>query len=325
MNKLLSHNEIDLLLGALSSESASSASGDGWDAIPYNLANRERIVRGRIPTLERIHERFSRLFRQTLSLHMRKFIDVNVRSTEILTYQEAIRRISRPASVNVFHLAPLRGVALLVFEQSLVGTLIDILFGGPGNPKGQVNKREFTSIEMRMIQKITLSALENLQEAWVPIAPLKAKLVRTESNPELVNTAPPNETMLMATFDVEIRKVPLTLSLLFPYSMYDPIRTRLNAGYQSENTETSQQAQDRLRKAIIKTPVELSVDLGKTQLSLKNFLDLSVGDVIPLGTDTESPLKIRVEGVEKFEGTQGSYQGHNAVQILKKIKSSSLS
>jgi len=319
MSQVLSQDEVDSLLKGI-------AGGDGDDdfdmpdmdadaVIPYDLTSQDRIIRGRMPTLEIIHDRFVRMFRLTLSSALRKVVDISVRSTELIKFGEFLKTLPVPSSLNLFRMNPLRGNAILVLETRLVFTLIDIFFGGTGELEVKAEGRDFTAIEQKMVKRVVISALEDLQNAWKPVFPLQVAYTRTEINPQFVAIVPHSEVVVVITFDVEMGKAPMMLTICIPYSMVEPIRGKLDSGFQSDQNEEDHVWGKRFRDNLDEAEIDLLVELGRTEISVQDFLNLKPGDLVSLNHESAMPLSVQVEGVTKFRGFQGSYKGKQAIRI----------
>ncbi|MDT8446618.1 MAG: flagellar motor switch protein FliM [bacterium] len=319
MSQVLSQDEVDSLLkgiaGGDSDEDFDMPDMDADAVIPYDLTSQDRIIRGRMPTLEIIHDRFVRMFRLTLSSALRKVVDISVRSTELIKFGEFLKTLPVPSSLNLFRMNPLRGNAILVLETRLVFTLIDIFFGGTGELEVKAEGRDFTAIEQKMVKRVVISALEDLQNAWKPVFPLQVAYTRTEINPQFVAIVPHSEVVVVITFDVEMGKAPMMLTICIPYSMVEPIRGKLDSGFQSDQNEEDHVWGKRFRDNLAEAEINLLVELGRTEISVRNFLSLKKGDIVPLNHEASSPLDVKVEGVAKFRGFQGSYKGKQAIKI----------
>lgn len=320
MGPLLSQEELNLLLQEMTDlepdlESSAETEYEQDEVVPFDLTHPNRVIRGRMPTLELIHEHFARLFRQTLTNYMRRPIGVMGRATEFVNFQDFMESVEYPTSLSVFRLSPLRGNALLVLERPLAYAFIDLLFGGSGVMEALPPPQDFTNIETRMIEKIVNSALNDLQSAWRPVASLKLRLMRMESHPQFIHVAQGSEIVVATTFDIEVNRAPMTLSICMPYAMLDSIRTKLNAGYQGEQIEVNNAIVKRLTGSLLRTEANLKIHLGNTTVSLRKFLNLSVGDHIVLEQESDKPLDVLVHNVPKFKGIQGSYKGHRAVKL----------
>ena len=320
MGSVLSQEEVDALLQGVVSDDVASGKDDEEEYDPeeivsFDLTAQDRIIRGRMPTLEIIHDRFVRLFRLTLSNALRRVVDINVRSTELIKFGEFIKTLPVPTSMNLFRMTPLRGNAMMVFETRLVFTLVEMFFGGGGDLETKTEGRDFTEIESRMIKRVIISALEDLQTSWRPVFPAQVNYVRSEVNPQFVSIVPHSEIVVVVTFDIEIGRAPMSIIVCVPYSMIEPIRTRLNAGFQSEQDEKDNTWSNRFKQNLQKVDVELIAKLGEMNISVRDFLNLQKNDVLYLEHETKSPISIEVNGVKKFTGFQGAYKGHKAINI----------
>ena len=320
MGSVLSQEEVDALLQGVASDDVAGEKDDEEEYDPeeivsFDLTAQDRIIRGRMPTLEIIHDRFVRLFRLTLSNALRRVVDINVRSTELIKFGEFIKTLPVPTSMNLFRMTPLRGNAMMVFETRLVFTLVEMFFGGGGDVETKAEGRDFTEIESRMIKRVIISGLEDLQTSWRPVFPTQINYVRSEVNPQFVSIVPHSEIVVVVTFDIEIGRAPMSIIVCVPYSMIEPIRTRLNAGFQSEQDEKDNTWSNRFKQNLQKVDVELIAKLGEMKISVRDFLNLQKNDVLYLEHETKSPISIEVNGVKKFTGFQGAYKGHKAINI----------
>ena len=320
MGSVLSQEEVDALLQGVASDDVAGEKDDEDEYDPeeivsFDLTAQDRIIRGRKPTLEIIHDRFVRLFRLTLSNALRRVVDINVRSTELIKFGEFIKTLPVPTSMNLFRMTPLRGNAMMVFETRLVFTLVEMFFGGGGDVETKAEGRDFTEIESRMIKRVIISGLEDLQTSWRPVFPAQINYVRSEVNPQFVSIVPHSEIVVVVTFDIEIGRAPMSIIVCVPYSMIEPIRTRLNAGFQSEQDEKDNTWSNRFKQNLQKVDVELIAKLGEMNISVRDFLNLQKNDVLYLEHETKTPISIEVNGVKKFTGFQGAYKGHKAINI----------
>ena len=323
MGSVLAQDEVDALLaGVASDEIDIEEDEDEYDpseVVPFDLTAQDRIIRGRMPTLEIIHDRFVRMFRLSLSTSLRKVVDISVRSTELIKFGEFLKTLPVPSSMNLFRMTPLRGNALMVLETRLVFPLSDMFFGGNGELEVKAEGREFTEIESRMIKRVIISALEDLQSSWRPVFPVQINYARAETNPQFVAIVPHSEIVIVVTFDVEIGRAPMSVTLCVPYSMIEPVRSRLNAGFQSEQDEKDNTWSNRFTKNLNMSHIELVALLGQTELTVRDFLNLQQDDLIYLEHETQQPISILANGIEKFRGFQGSYKGHKAINVSKLV------
>ena len=290
------------------------------EVLPYELGNQTPIIRGRMPGLEAVYDRFARIYAQTFSHHVRRPVTITRRSTELVSFRDYLGAITTPASLSIFGMNPLQGHALFVFEHHLVHVLIDLLFGGNGWFENPPPKREFTGIEIRMLSKVVFSALEDLGKAWKRLTPLEPYFERMEIQPKFAAIVPQEEVVASTTFDVEINRVPYTMSICLPYLMLDPVRLQIEAGKNNFDEEVNAVNVSRLEENLRNSKVSVKVALGEARMSLRNFLTLKTGDRIMLNQDQDKPLKVMVQDKLKFMATQGAYKGKHAVQITKMIE-----
>ena len=321
MNQVLSQNEVDALLSAVSDSKVDNGEGLGEElggasgVVQYDLANQDRIIRGRLPTLDIIHDRFIRLFRVTLSNGLRKMANLSVNSTGPLKFSEFMNSLPLPSCLNILRLDPLRGAAIMVIESKLLYALVDSFFGGNDVPYTKIEGKDFTQIEIKIAKRVVLSALDDLEKAWEPVYPLKIGYSRTEINPQFVAVVPPSDVVIATTFDVELEKVSGTIKIVIPYATLEPIKSKLSVGFQSEQLEVDYIWINRIKEQIMGTTVNLMVRLGEANINVNDLVNLAVGDIIQLDHDSSAPLNIEVEGIAKFKCLPGVLKGQRAVKI----------
>ncbi|MEZ4744201.1 MAG: flagellar motor switch protein FliM [Bdellovibrionota bacterium] len=325
MNQVLSQSEVDALLSAVSdnrvdSDSSNNSMDDsGSGIVQYDLANQDRIIRGRMPTLDIIHDRFIRLFRVTLSNQLRKMANLSVNSTGPLKFSEFMNSLPLPSCLNILRLDPLRGAAVIVIESKLLYALVDSFFGGNDLPYTKIEGKDFTQIEIKIARRVVLSAIDDLEKAWEPVYPLKVGYSRTEINPQFVAVVPPSDVVIATTFDVELEKVSGTIKIVVPYATLEPIKSKLSVGFQSEQLEVDYIWIHRIKEQIMKTHSNIRVGLGEADITVRDLLSLNVGDIIQLNADATQPLEVSVEGISKFHCIPGVLKGQRAVKITESL------
>lgn len=324
MNQVLSQSEVDALLSAVSDNRVDSDDLGGGDAlkngvVQYDLANQDRIIRGRMPTLDIIHDRFIRLFRVTLSNSLRKMANLSVNSTGPLKFSEFMNSLPLPSCLNILRLDPLRGAAVMVIESKLLYALVDSFFGGNDVPYTKIEGKDFTPIEIKIARRVVLSAIDDLEKAWEPVYPLKVGYSRTEINPQFVAVVPPSDVVIATTFDVELEKVSGTIKIVIPYATLEPIKSKLSVGFQSEQLEVDFIWINRIKEQIMQTSANILVKLGDADISMRDLMELAPGDIIQLGTDATLPLDVLVEGIPKFKGIPGLLKGSRAIRITESL------
>ncbi len=320
MSQVLSQGEVDALLRGVGDgfvETETDVPEEVIGVVPYDLTSQEKIVRGRLPTLDIINQMFSRLFRNSFSSLMRKSADIITVSTDSLKFGEFLRSLPVPSSLHVFRMEPLRGFGLMVIESRLVFSFVDNFFGGTGTSDTNILGRDFSAIETRMTRNVVQTALEDWERAWKTVHPLSCTYVRSEVNPQFAAIVPPTDVVLVIVFDIEMENSSGTVTICIPYSMVEPIINKLKANFQSEQLEVDQVWINRLRGELMQTEIELVAELGQVELTPRDLLGLKVDEVIMLGKDVSDPLHVSIEGLTKFRGYSVVSRGMKAVHITK--------
>ena len=318
MEQVLSKGEVDALLRGVGEgqiETETDVPEEVSGVIPYDLTSQEKIVRGRLPTLDIINQMFSRLFRNSFSSLMRKSADISTVSTDSLKFGEFLRSLSVPSSLHVFRMEPLRGFGLMVIESRLVFSFVDNFFGGTGTSDINILGRDFSAIEVRMTKKVVQAALEDWERAWKSVHPVACTYVRSEANPQFAAIVPPTDVVLVIVFDSEMENSSGTATICIPYSMIESIINKLKANFQSEQMEVDQVWNNRLRGELMQIEVEMVAELGQAQMTPRDLLGLHEGDVVMLGKDVSDPLYINIAGNAKFRGYSGISRGMKSIQI----------
>lgn len=318
MANILSQEEVDALLRGISGgeiETEVPDLRDPSDVMTYDLTSQDRIIRGRMPTLEMTNEKFARMFRTTLSSLLRKVTSVSAISTDMIKFGEFLKSIPVPTSMHLFKLEPLRGSALIIVESKIIFMLVDIIFGGSGRNAFKIEGREFTAIESNIIKKVILSALVDIEKAWQSLIDLKITYQRSEINPQFVQLVTPTDVVVVSNFEIEVEYSSGTISLCIPYSTLEPLRDRLQAGYQSEQMEVDKTWISRFKGGLFASKVDLTARLGSAEIHAGEVISLKKGDVIPLDQFVTDPIDLYVEGVMKFRGHPVIYKGNQAIQV----------
>jgi flagellar motor switch protein FliM len=328
MSQVLSQSEVDALLAAVSEgeiggddASQSSAPGDDRVVVSYDLTSQDRIIRGRLPQLDVIYEKFMRSFRVSLSSALRKIATLTHASTDFLKFGEFINTLPMPTCMSVLRFNALRGSALLVIESKLAYALVDNFFGGADRPYTKIEGKDFTPIELSIVRKVVDLAIDDLENAWASVEKIEASFVRTEINPQFVGIVPPTDIVIASTFDVELENANGTITLVIPYATIEPIKQKLSTGFQVESDQTDKKMWTAIiRSQLLDTGVNIKVNLGESEITLNELMDLRVGDVIPLDQDSNGEFAVQVEGVPKFKAFYGIHHGTVAVQVTRPIE-----
>ena len=323
MNQVLTQDEINSLLRGLSDgdveDESVDAQGNVTNAKKFDLANQERIVRGRMPTMELIHDRFARQFRTSLAKFLGRTCFANVGGIEMIKFGLFMKKLPLPSSLHIFRMPPLSGYALMCVSAPLVFGIVDSLFGGTGQGRVKVEGREYTPIETRLIGKVVMMALEILKDAWAPVHPVDFVYVRSEFNPLAIAIVPPTDVVITVTIEVELEQESTSLILCTPYSTIEPLRQKLATGFQSTRLEVDSGVAKRMEKSVKQTLASMSVQLAEGEITTRRLLELQAGDVISLDTNPAEEAMVMIEGEPKFYGYVGSYRGNRACRITRPI------
>lgn len=313
---ILSQEEVDALLRGVSGDSEESAgSAESTAPKPYDIGRQERIVRGRMPTLELINERFARLLRVGLYNLMRRNAEISVGPVRVLKYSEFIRNLVVPTNLNIVHVKPLRGSALMVFEPTLVFQVVDNLFGGNGRFHTRVEGRDFTATEMRIIQRMLQIAFTELEASWQPIYALSFEYVRSEMNTQFASIATPTEVVIASTFSIDLGAGGGDFHVCMPYAMLEPIRDIIYSSVQADRAEADARWVSLLSKQINVAEVQLVANLAHAQITVGELMALQPGDVIAL--DLPDVIVAEVDNVPVFECRYGVTNGQYALKVSK--------
>ncbi len=326
MAQVLSQDEVDALLNAVNDGNVDGYSGGGGGSSgssddedeniqTYDLTNQDRVIRGRMPILEIIYERFIRSFRVSLSNSLRKISTISIISTDLLKFGEFVNTLPIPSCMCIMRFNELRGPALLVFESKLAYAFIDSYFGGTDRPFTKIEGKEFTMIELSFMKKIMDMAINDLEEAWAPVHRIDAQYLRTEINPQFVGVVPPSDVIIATTLEVEFESASGTIMIVVPYSTIEPIKQKLSSSFQTDNEMADSIWTQAMNEHIKNAMSTLVVKLGEAEMTVGDILTLEPGDIIPLNQDASGEVSIEVEGIEKMKCIIGTHKGNRAVQI----------
>ncbi len=315
-NGLLSQEEIDALLQGVDSGAIDTArpGSEPADVRMYDLAGQDRIVRGRMPTLEMINERFVRAWRLGLFNLLRRSAVLSAEGIETLRFGEYLHTLPATTNLNRVRFKPLRGTGLVVFQPSLVYTVVDGFFGGDGRFPVRADSREFTPSELRVIQLLLKQTFADLAEAWSPVLALECEYLGSEANPQFVNVVGPREHVVICRFRMELEGGGGELHVVLPHAALEPVRELLDAGMQPDRVNEDHGWQQSLHAQLRGVELSLSSVLAQKQIDLRRLLSLKVGDILPIDPPRNVPLC--VERIPLFSGEFGTSNGRNAVKIL---------
>lgn len=318
-DKFLSQDEIDALLKGVEGDDDSDASGkDEAGVRNYNLATQERIVRGRMATLEIINERFARLLRIDLFNFLRRTVEISVGPVRIIKYTDFIRNLVVPTNLNLIHMNPLRGTGVLVLDPTLVFLLVDNMFGGDGRFHTRVEGRDFTETEQRIIQRVLNILFDAYQKAWAPIYPVQFEYIRSEMNTQFASIATPNEVVVAITFNVELGPNSGEIHFCVPYAMVEPIKDLLTSSLQGENLGGDKRWVKLMTQQVQAAEVEIVANLTTRKMMVADLLALKVGDVIPV--NIQDTVEGQIDNVPIMECRYGVFNGQYALKVEKMIR-----
>lgn len=320
----LSQEEIDALLEGVTGESQKLAKEDEpTDGVrDYNLSSQERIVRGRMPTMEIVNEGFARNLRVGLFNFIRRSPEVSVGAVSVQKYSAFLRELVVPTNFNIMAVKPLRGNGLIVCEPTLLFGVIDSLFGGNGKFHTRIEGRDFSPTEQRVINRLVDVASEEYAKAWKGVYPLELVYQRSEMQPQFATIATPSEIVVSSTFTLEIGDLTGSLHVCIPYSTLEPIRDVLYSSVQGDAIEVDKRWVTVLGHEIQAAEVNLVAELAKADATIEQLLAMKVGDFIEL--DRKPIIQAKVDGVPVFECQYGTHKGKYALKVERNLRSSTL-
>lgn len=318
MQDLLSQDEIDALLhGVDEGDIDTEEDVDEAGVRSYDLASQDRIVRGRMPTLEMINERFARYTRISLFNLLRRNADVATGGVQILKFGEYIHTLYVPTSLNLVKIRPLRGTALFILDAKLVFKLVDNFFGGDGR-HAKIEGREFTPTEIRVVQMVLQQVFVDMKEAWNAVMKVEFEYVNSEVNPAMANIVSPSEVVVVSTFHVELDGGGGDLHLAIPYSMIEPIREVLDAGVQSDVDDVDERWIKALQHDIMDARVPVNATVVEQRISLREVSKFKPGDVIPI--ELPETVTLLANRVPLFKAQLGRKDGSLALKIIEPVE-----
>lgn len=325
MTEILSQDEIDALLNAISSgevaEDEYSSVGEQKKVKIYDFKRPDKFSKDQIRTLQMMHETFARLATTGLSAQLRALVHVHVAAVDQLTYEEFIRSIPNPTTLAVINMDPLRGSAILEIDPSISFTIIDRLFGG----KGETAKisRELSEIEMSVMEGIIVRILGNMREAWSTVIDLRPRLGNIETNPQFAQVVPPNDVVVLINLETKIGEVEGLTNLCIPYITIEPIINKLSAQYWYSSIRKGELDENRaiIQERLDQVQIPVIAEVGSVDISILDFMNLTVGDVVKLeNTTTRSDMLVKVGERKKFKCLPGRVGNRLAIQIGDRVE-----
>ena len=320
MADLLSQDEIDALLhGVDDVEEDVVESDDEADdgLVHFDFSSQDRIVRGRMPTLELVNERFARHLRISLFNMLRHTAEVSINGVQMLKFGEYLHTLFVPTSLNMVRFRPLKGTALVTMEARLVFILVENFFGGDGRYHAKIEGREFTPTERRIIQMLLKIIFEDYHDAWAPVMDAEFEYLDSEVNPAMANIVSPTEVIVVNSFHIELDGGGGDFHIAMPYSMLEPIRELLDAGVQSDKEDTDLRWSQALEDEIMDVPVDFTAKLVEKEMSLREMIGLKAGDILPV--EMPKSMLVSVEGLPTFRAHLGRAKDNLALKITERL------
>jgi|TARA_R110000796_G_scaffold146401_3_gene263095 flagellar motor switch protein FliM len=317
VSDLLSQDEIDALLHGVDDVDDDEIEEDSADARSYDFSSQDRIVRGRMPTLEIVNERFARHLRISMFNMMRRAAEVSINGVQMLKFGEYVHTLFVPTSLNMVRFSPLKGTALITMEARLVFILVDNFFGGDGRFHAKIEGREFTPTERRIVQLLLKIIFEDYKEAWAPVMDVEFEYLDSEVNPAMANIVSPTEVVVINSFHIEVDGGGGDFHITMPYSMIEPIRELLDAGVQSDKQDTDMRWSQALRDEIMDVQVGFDVNVVEHEVTLRDVMGFKAGDIIPI--DLPEHIMMRIEGLPTYRCKMGKSRDNLALKISEKI------
>jgi flagellar motor switch protein FliM len=321
----LSQEEVDALLEGVTGESQKLVEEvhERGEVRSYNISSQERIVRGRMPTMEIVNERFARNLRVGLFNFIRRSPEISVGPVTVQRYSAFLRELAVPTNFNIVAIRPLRGSGMIVCEPSLVFGVIDTLYGGIGKFQSRIEGRDFSATEQRVINRLVDVITEEYKKAWKGIYPLELEYQRSEMQPQFANIATPSEIVISTSFHLEIGEIAGSVHLCMPYATLEPIRDVLYSSTQGDSIEVDRRWVNVLTQEIQAAEITLVAELARADATIEQLLAMKAGDFIEL--DRQPRIQVTVDGVPVFECQYGTHNAKYAIRIDKSLRGNDLS
>ncbi len=318
-DSFLSQEEVDALLEGVTGESQKTLQEEVQTGVirDYDLSSQERIVRGRMPTMEIVNERFARNLRVALFNFIRRSPDVSVGTVSVQRYSAFLREIVAPTNFNIVAIRPLRGNGLVVCDPSLLFGIIDALYGGVGKYRSRIEGRDFSSAEQRVIERLVDVITGEYKKAWQGIYPLELVYQRSEMQPQFANIATPSEIVVSTAFHLEIGDLEGSIHICMPYATLEPIRDVLYSNVQGDALEVDRRWVRVLSREIQSAEVTLVVELARADATVEQLLAMRPGDFIEL--ERQPRVRASVSGIDLFECQYGTHNAKYAIRIEERL------
>ena len=327
MADVLSQNEVESLLSALDSGPTSQPSaskqqkGRGSISV-YDFKRPERVSKEQMRAFQALHDGFSRELGAALSSMLRSIVEVKLISVDQLTYSEFVFSLENPTCFNLMESSGLDGHMILDINPSIIFPFVDRLLGGGREQRPNVPNRPLTDIEIRLVSRVTSLAIQGLESAWGNLCQLNLKVRQVESNPQLIQIVPPNEVIVLISFEISMGETRGIMNLCIPFNTIEPLAGKLSSDTWSAYTKKTADARQlvNLETGLSQAPIEMVVELARTTISAGEVMGLAIGDVIMTETARDQPLRIWIEEEPMFEGFPGAYKAHKAIRVRGRVE-----
>ena len=323
-DSFLSQEEVDALLEGVTGESQKEVeqAAQKGEVRPYDISSQERIVRGRMPTMEIVNERFARNLRLGLFNLIRRTPEISIGSIAVQRYGAFLRELTVPTNFNIMAVRPLRGNCLIVCEPALIFGVIDTLFGGTGKFQTRIEGRDFSATEHRVIARLIKVVSDEYKKAWKGIYPIELEYQRSEMQPQFANVATPSEVVISTAFQLEIGEVTGAIHFCMPYATLEPIRDVLYSSTQGDSMEVDRRWVNVLTHEIQAVEITMVAELARTRTTVEQLLSMKKGDFIEL--ERSPRIKATIDGVPMFECQYGTHNSKYAIRIDKSLRNHDL-
>jgi flagellar motor switch protein FliM len=323
-DSFLSQEEVDALLEGVTGESQKEVeqAAQKGEVRPYDISSQERIVRGRMPTMEIVNERFARNLRLGLFNLIRRTPEISIGSIAVQRYGAFLRELTVPTNFNIMAVRPLRGNCLIVCEPALIFGVIDTLFGGTGKFQTRIEGRDFSATEHRVIARLIKVVSDEYKKAWKGIYPIELEYQRSEMQPQFANVATPSEVVICTAFQLEIGEVTGAIHFCMPYATLEPIRDVLYSSTQGDSMEVDRRWVNVLTHEIQAVEVTMVAELARTRTTVEQLLSMKVGDFIEL--ERSPRIHASIDGVPMFECQYGTHNTKYAIRIDNSLRNHDL-
>ncbi|MPQ76248.1 MULTISPECIES: flagellar motor switch protein FliM [Hydrogenovibrio] len=316
MEDILSQDEVDALLRGMGGGDIDTEDDDASEATSakvYDFTNQERIVRGRLPALDIINERFARGFQRHFNEMIMSSVEVTAGEVKIIKMIDYLRNLFVPTSLNIYRINPLNGVSLFTLDSKLIFTAVDIYFGGTGLLPFKIEGREYTPVEMSMVRSILDISSENLRKAWGPVMDIEIDYMHSEMNPKFASIVEATDMIVVSPINVRFEGVEGRVDIVMPYAMLEPVRDKLEEGMSNLQGESDNRWSRTLKEEAKNIEIDISVSLAELKMNMDDLMKMEKGDIIPI--EMPERVAVKAEGIAFLKGKLGESNDKKAVKV----------